>query len=134
MGKEMPLGVKVISVLYYVGCAVSVVIGLMLIIGSSAVDTLAQQNPALATFSSGFAIVGGFVFLAVAVLGFFIGRGLWKGQSWSRITTIILSAIGVLFAIVAIVGGDFTSIISLAINSIIGSYLLFSSDVKAAFD
>jgi len=69
--------------------------------------------------------------LPFAVLSFFIGRGLWKGQKWARIITII-AGIGIflsgLFSITTIAG-----IIYLVIGGFIAGYLLFSKEVKTFF-
>ncbi len=131
--KELPTGVKVISILYYIGAALGAIVGIMLFIGAGSLEILAQQNPALANFGPGFAVVMGIIFLALAVLGFFVGRGLWTVQHWARITSIILAVLGVVFAVISLIAGDFISIISLAVHAVIGGYLLFNPQVKSVF-
>lgn len=130
MDGEVPTGVKVISVLYYIGAVVELLLGIALFAGA---DAIKRQVPLLAVLGP-FLIVGGIILLGLAVLSFFVGRGLWKGQKWARIVAIIFAALGVLLAVVGMVQGQIASnIVSLVISGAIGGYLLFSSSVKSAF-
>ena len=130
MDGQVPTGVKVISVLYYIGAVFELIFGILLFVGSG---TLKSKIPFLA-FLGPFLIIGGIVLVGLAVLSFFVGRGLWKGQKWSRIVAIVFAVLGVLLAIVGMVQGQIASnIIGLVISAAAGGYLLFSSDVKAAF-
>ena len=127
---EVPTGVKVISVLYYIGAVFELIIAVLLFVGSGAIKT---QVPLLAVLGP-FLIIGGIILIGLAVLSFFVGRGLWKGQKWSRIVAIIFAVIGVLFAILGMVQGQVAqNILGLVISGAIGGYLLFSGDVKSAF-
>ena len=129
-GQPVPTGVKIISVLYYIGAVFELIFGVLLFVGSGAIKT---KVPLLA-FLGPFLIIGGIVLVGIAVLSFFVGRGLWKGQKWSRIVAVIFSALGVLLAIVGMVQGKIASnIFGLVVSAAIGGYLLFSSDVKSAF-
>ena len=129
-GQPVPTGVKIISVLYYIGAVVEVILGIALFFGAGALKT---KVPFLA-FLGPFLIIGAIVLVGLAVLSFFVGRGLWKGQKWSRIVAIVFAVIGLLLAILGMVQGQIASnIISLVITAAIGGYLLFSSEVKAAF-
>ena len=130
MDGQVPTGVKVISVLYYIGAVFELIFGILLFVGSG---TLKTKVPFLA-FLGPFLIIGGIVLVGLAVLSFFVGRGLWKGQKWSRIVAIVFAVLGVLLAIVGMVQGSIASnIVGLVVSAAIGGYLLFSSDVKAAF-
>ncbi len=125
--KEVPGGVKVISVLYYIGAVIAVIGAIMAIAGGTLVSGFVGLD------GLGLGMFLAVIMLAFAVLGFFIGRGLWKAQNWARVVAIIFAILGALGAISAIVAGGYTSIISLAINGLIGGYLLLSEDVKKAF-
>ena len=128
---NMPVGVKIISVLYYIGAALELIFGILFFVGAG---TIAKQFPLLGALGSGLFIVGGIILLGLAVLSFFVGKGLWKGKKWSRIVAIIFAILGVLFALLGMVQGQVASnIISLIISAAIGGYLLFSSSVKSAF-
>ena len=129
---EVPTGVKVISVLYYIGAVVELLLAVALFFGAGAVASKLPLN--LGALGSALFIVLGIVLLGIAVLSFFVGRGLWKAQKWARIVAIIFSVLGVLFAILGMVQGQVASnVVSLVISGAIGGYLLFSSSVKAAF-
>jgi lysylphosphatidylglycerol synthetase-like protein (DUF2156 family) len=129
---KVPVGVKVISVLYYIVAVISILTGLVLIIGSDALrsylDTLFPT-----TLLAGMIAVFGVISILFAVLFFFIARGLWKGQKWARIVAIIFAVIGLLSALVSVANGYSKSIIDLIVHALIGGYLLFSSDVKRVF-
>ena len=128
--KVVPTGVKIISVLYYIGAVFEVIFGILLFVGSGA---LKAQIPLLA-FLGPFLIVGGIILLGLAVLSFFVGRGLWKGKKWARIVAIIFAVLGVLLAVLGMVQGQVAgNVVSLVISAAIGGYLWFSSGVKAAF-
>ena len=135
----VPTLVKVIAVLYYIGAAFSVLFGILLIAGGAFLGELLSTAMgggfgALAgALGSAIFIVSGIIMIALAVLSFFIARGLWKAKKWARIVAIIFAILGVLSALSAIIQGNFGNIIGLVINGAIGGYLLFSKDVKAAF-
>ena len=129
-GEGVPTGVKIISVLYYIGAVLELLLGIALFVGAGA---LKAKIPFLAILGP-FLIIGGIVLVGLAVLSFFVGRGLWKAQKWSRVVAIIFAVIGVLLTLIGMVQGNIASnIISLVISAAIGGYLLFSNDVKAAF-
>jgi hypothetical protein len=103
-------------------------------------------------------LVGGvmsinFISIVVSLLYLAIAYGLWNGMDWSRILTIIFSALGVVFGIILVVassilivlipmppqitmmlGGAFTAlgIICIVINGLI-IYYLTRPHVKAFF-
>ena len=130
MDGEAPTGVKVISVLYYIGAVFELIFAILLFVGSG---TIKAKVPLLAVLGP-FLIVGGIILLGLAVLSFFVGLGLWKGKKWARIVAIIFAAIGVLLALVGMLQGQIVSnILGLVISAGIGGYLLFSSGVKSAF-
>ena len=132
--KDVPFGVKIISVLHYISSAVGLFIAMLLIYILIVGSGVAKIVPSFARLG-GFLIVGIIIFLALAILNFFIGLGLWKGQKWSRMAAIIFSIIFMLVDIfLAKIEGSFGShIITIAVSAIIAGYLAFSARVKAAF-
>jgi len=130
-GQTMPTGVKVISILYYIGAALELLFAILLFVGAG---TIASKIPIIGALGAGLFVVLGVILIGLAVLSFFVGRGLWKGQKWSRIVAIIFAALGVLFGIIGMVQGQIVSnIVGLVISGAIGGYLLFSNEVKTAF-
>jgi hypothetical protein len=127
--KQVPTGVKVISVLFYIGAALTVLGGIALLIGGGLLGGLVSLSeiPLIGALGAGVAVLAGIIYIALGVLMFFVGRGLWKGANWARIVAIILAIIGLLSSIMSI------AIISIIIDAAVAGYLLFSKDVKAAF-
>ena len=131
MAKNVPTGVKIISVLDYIGAAILVILGLLFIFGGGA---LAASIPIIGALGGAFFIVIGIVFVAFAVLAFFVARGLWKAQKWAWIVSIIIACLGVLSALISMIQGNVTgNIFNLVVNGVIGAYLIFSKAVKQAF-
>ena len=134
MAKEIPVGVKIIAVLYYIAAVLSAIFGIFFLIGAGFIGALI---PGFGALGAGILIVVGIFLIGAAVLGFFIGRGLWRAQKWARIIVIIFSIIGAVMAIIQMITiGALviaSSIISLIIQAVIGGYLLFNGAVKKAF-
>ena len=132
--KSVPAGVKVISVLYYIGSIFGLLFALLFFFGAGAISSFTDQIPVLSAFGTGLFIIAGVITLAFSILGFFVARGLWKGKNWTRIFVIILSILGILMGIFLLTQGNIISNVSnIIINLIIGGYLLFSHSVKEAF-
>lgn len=131
----VPVGAKIISVLYYIGAVASVIVGILLLVGAGFIGSYVEDLsvPGVAMLGTAMFIVGGIILIALAVLEFFVGRGLWKGRNWARIVAIVLAILGIISAILSIIQASYGSIVSLIIHAIIGGYLLFSKNVKSAF-
>ncbi|MGD9276902.1 MAG: hypothetical protein PVJ67_07055 [Candidatus Pacearchaeota archaeon] len=133
-GQSVPTGVKVIAVLYYIGAVLGIIFGLLFLVGAGAIGSIASQIPVLGALGAGLFIVGGIILIGLGVLGFFVGRGLWKARPWARIVAIIFAVLGILMAIISMIQGSIASnIFNLVIQLVIGGYLLFSNNVKQAF-
>lgn len=129
----VPTGVKVISILYYIGAAFLAIGGLISILGGGLISSLLSDIPGLGLIGGAFFVILGIFFIAIGVLYFFIGRGLWKAQSWARIVAIIFATLGVLGSIFSLFSGSLFSIVWLIIYGFILWYLAFSEEVKKAF-
>ena len=127
----MPLGIKILAILSWIGAGISLLFGILAIFGGYAFSSL-FGFPLSAGL--GFGIFIAFIMLIFAVLNFFIGRGLWKGQNWARILLIIFLIIGVVFGLLVLFTGTYiTGILNLVINGLVGWYLLLNKEVKSAF-
>lgn len=125
--KEVPTGVKIISVVYYIGAALALLGGLLFLTGSAIIDA-GILGPAIFGFAGVFLI-------GLGVLDFFIARGLWKAQRWSWLAAIIISGLGLLSSVLAIAGGAVTSnIVGAAFHALIGGYLIWNKEAKSAFN
>jgi len=133
-GQSVPTGVKVIAVLYYIGAVLGIIFGLLFLVGTGMMGSIANQIPLLGALGAGLFVVGGIIMIGLGVLGFFVGRGLWKARPWARIVAIIFAALGILMAVISMIQGSIASnIFNLVIQLVIGGYLLFSNNVKQAF-
>lgn len=133
-GQSVPTGVKVIAVLCYIGAVLGIIFGLLFLVGAGMIGSIANQIPLLGALGAGLFVVGGIILIGLSVLGFFVGRGLWKARPWARIVAIIFVALGILMAVISMIQGNITSnIVNLVIQLVIGGYLLFSNNVKEAF-
>ena len=138
--KNIPIGVKIISVLHII-FAIAIVLATIFYIYNVAVisqplDIHADSGlniPNHFDTISLIMIISGIIFIGSAVLFFFIGRGLWKGKNWARITAIIFSVIGVVSGLGKVIDGKIGVIIGVLISAIIGGYLFFNKDVKQVF-
>jgi len=134
MAKEIPIGVKIISIVYYVAAGLALIMAIMLFTGAAYVNSILGSIPLiniLGILGSGLFVFGGIASLLSGVLSFFIGRGLWKLKNWARIFVIIFACIGVLIGIFSLF--SWGAIVMLAVNGAIGGYLIFSKEVKEAF-
>jgi hypothetical protein len=71
----------------------------------------------------------GILFILFAVLDYFIGKGLWKGQNWARIVLIVLCAL----SLISSLAHPLADIVGIIINAVIIWYLGFS-DAKKYFN
>jgi hypothetical protein len=147
---QIPTGVKAISILFYIEAVMfGIIMGLIsfftfLIIRKPLVTNIPElpDIPALDTFSQ-VIILTGIFFIGLGILYFFIGRGLWKGHKWARITAIIFTSLGILLGVISVVtssvqgivntGYFIIDIIEMIVKLVVVGYLIFSSKVKAVF-
>ena len=131
--KTIPLGVKIIAVFYYLVSIFEIFGGIMLFIGAGFLaGGLTSSLPIVGFFGSLATSLVAALVLALGLLSFFIGRGLWQGKHWARIVAIVFAALGVLSALSSIFRGD-GGTFSLIIQAVILGYLWFSQSVKSAF-
>lgn len=134
VARVMPLGVKVISVLTYVCSGLLLLLGVLLLGGSTFfANFLAASDPFFAEVGTAALILVGLLLLVVAVFGLLIGRGLWMGQQWARIVTLVFVVLGILGALGSLFSGDFKGIFDLIVHLVVGWYLAFNKEAVAAF-
>ena len=140
---RVPGFVKAIAILYFLAAVFTILLGIILFLGgvfgttifsSVGADTLLQYTSGRNQIDSLFVpiILGsltivGIIFIAFGILHIFIGKGLWRGKQWARIVTIIFMILGLISGITSF------DIFTIVVSLVIGSYLLFSRKVKAAF-
>jgi len=131
--RSVPTGVKVIGWLYMIFSILGILGGIMLLVGGTAIlgASIEGEGGGVLAAIMGF---GAVVVLIIGIVGFLAGLKLNKGKNWARILIIVLSVLAVLSALVGMVSGNFSGIVSLIINGLIGGYLWFNAAVKAAFN
>jgi len=130
---KTPTGVKVIAVLYYIGAALAILGALGMLFGAGMMGTMMMGN-SQGMLGGGMMAIGAVLMIGFAVLGIFVGRGLWNSQSWARIVAIIFAAIYFIMGAFALVGGAVGSgLFELVVHGTIGGYLLFNKKVIKAF-
>jgi len=134
MGKEVPILVKVISILYYISAGLGVLFAIFLFVGFGFLSTL---MPFLTTISAvGYILVifCAIMVLAFSILSFFIARGLSKAKNWARMLAIVFACLGILGVLSSLFSGfSFALIVQLAVHGAMGGYLLFNKEVIKAF-
>ncbi len=159
IAKNMPLGVKILAILNYISTVMLVLIGIVLIILTSAVgkvgidkiqqeyvnsadyQQLLQNDPTVAQTSLTFTLLVlknlqyiGIILILLGVLCFFLGRGLWKGKNWARIVEAVFAVFGFVVGVAGLVSLNFSAVFNVLINGLIGWYLLFNKNVLRAFN
>ena len=121
--KNRHWGITVLAILGYIGAALTLLMGLGMMLGAGTMTTfLATFVPGAAVLLAGgtaLFVVLGIVFVALSVLNYFIARGLWNGQNWARIITIVFAALGIVSALMSF------NIVSILIDGVILWYLAF---------
>jgi hypothetical protein len=143
---QRPTGVTIIAILDFIGAAGLLILGLLSFVGGSLIagffNAASTANGATgaapaAGWMAGIGIFIGAIFLAFAIFAIFIAIGLLKLKNWARITTIVLSALGLLGSLRNLAmafhgGGMVYTIIVLAYYIWVIWYMLQPS-VKTAF-
>ncbi len=126
-----PIGVTVIAVLTWIGAVLAVIGG----IGIAFLGSLGSFGNVYGLgMMSGFAALGmvaGIIEIAIGILVFFVGKGLWNGKNWARITALVFAILGILQGLATLIIG--VGIISLIISGLILWYLGFNKDAKKYF-
>ena len=112
MSKNVPSGVKVISILLIVSGLTNALFGILAL----------AVNPAAV-----------FISVIVNIFVIIVGVFLWLGENWARIAAIILSLITILNCFAFLLMGNFFAVINLGLNVIILIYLSLSKNVRDAF-
>ncbi|HLC62894.1 MAG TPA: DUF2127 domain-containing protein [Candidatus Nanoarchaeia archaeon] len=133
MAKNIPLGVKIISVIYWISAGLLALLGLLMMLFSSSINEVLSLM--LIGLPSWAFIVLGLFLVGLGILSFFIARGLWKGRQWAFTLAILFAVLGIINDIVNLILGkiNWQLIIGLVFNVIVFSYLAFNKDVRKAF-
>jgi hypothetical protein len=132
--KFIPWPIKLLSVLNYFFTGLAWLSGIWFIfLGDQVGRFLARFVPQAEALGPIFFGVLGIICIVVGFGYFFVARGLWKGKKWTKTLYIVISAMGVISAILSVIDGKYLSLISLALYTLLFWYLLFNQTAKDAF-
>lgn len=127
---EIPFGIKIISIYYYISGALSIILWLLIIFaGRMMGGIIGMENFPFSLF-----LISGIIGVIMGIFTIFVGSNLRKRKNWAKIVVIIFSLMGIIGGInILIQNYIILSIISLAISSPILFYLSFSKKSKEFF-
>ena len=133
-GRERPVGIVGLTVLFCLGALVSSIAACSLSIRDSAFDALwIADPPARVTFVH-MGIWGIALSACLAFASVLSAIGLWNGMRWGRVLAlVVLIESGLGATVHAIADGHPTGIIGQAVVGLLIAYLLFSVPVRAFF-
>jgi hypothetical protein len=137
MFEEIPIPVKLISILDYMSAFACVAVGILFLSGydiiKSNLELIIKEVPSLGILTSDLPISEGIILVVSGVFLFFIARGLWNGRNWARYLEILLAIFGFLISLFFVYLGENIFIFNLFVHGLIGSYFLLNRDVREAF-
>jgi hypothetical protein len=134
MGKEVPVLVKVISILYYISAVFGLLFAIFLFVGSAFLSTLMPFLTTISALGYMLVIFCAIMVLVISVLSFFTARGLSKAKNWARMLAVVFAGLGVLGGLSSLFSGfSFAVIVEIAVYGAMGWYLLSNKEVKEAF-
>lgn len=123
VGGKRPWQATAIAVLNIIGTVLAFLFGLMFIFMQGFISSMLSSGTdvsgaevGLAGMIGSFALVGGIVMIGIGVLLIFMTRGLFRGQKWSPIVSIIFAILGVLGALSSF---DSSTVLPLVIDAFI---------------
>ncbi len=131
--KDIPTGVKIFSILYYISGVLLILGAILSFFGGSIISSILGLNQGVVAITTLVFVFIGIFFILMAVLSFFIARGLRKGQDWARILIIVFSALGILSSIVSLFGGNWASLFGILVDGFVLWYFLLKENVKKFF-
>lgn len=119
--KDISAGVRVISILYFIGALLSFLAGVLLILVLSLFE---EGLPNFFDFEMGIVIV---VLFVLAIFEFVVGLGLWRGRFWAILVAMIFAVLGIMFATYLIIVGEdvLVNIFHLLLHIFILSFFLY---------
>ena len=122
---ERPIGVTILAVLAWIGAVFAVISGITLAFNGSIMGFGGYGFGMM----SGFGMASGIIEIVFGVFAFFVGKGLWDGENWARVTALVLCALGIIASLRSLI----SSIVPIIINGVIIWYLGFNAEAKRYF-
>ena len=142
MGKDMPLGVKIISALILIGAVIGLLAGVYLFISGSlwsGPGDKTQIGEWTFTGLSSVTITFGILLIVLGGFFIFIAINLWKGKSWARYWLNVIALLGLIGGVLQIIRNIssviiiFIGLIQSIISGLIVWYLM-RKDIKEKFN
>lgn len=129
---EAEITIKIIAIFYFVIAALTILAGIGSLVGGAFLGFL--RTPTLMGITTGILsgsimVLAGILTIAVGILEAFVGVGLLNHKEWARITTIVISALGVLIGLTMLPFG----IVKLVVSGVILYFVAFSKPVTRLF-
>ncbi|MBU2577035.1 MAG: hypothetical protein KKF50_04905 [Nanoarchaeota archaeon] len=136
--KNIPEGIWILVVFSFAMAGLMVIGGLQMfsVYDSLQILGLGQLSGTALEGVSPPAFIGiGILLVGLGVLIYYVARGLLKAQNWSRVVTVVVSILGIIYSIVILTSAYYlTSVLGIMINGLIAWYLLFKDSTKKYFN
>jgi hypothetical protein len=132
---QRPTGVTIIGILGFVSSGILALAAILFFVSAPLLSNFLNSFnatasiPGLNEITGIFVVIIGLILLILAIVELFVSFGIWRGQNWARIVTIVFMAIGFLSSLFTFPA----SIVTLVINGLIIWYLGFDEDAKSYF-
>jgi hypothetical protein len=94
--------VRIFAILDWIGGVALVLLGLVMLIGSAAMNDEQLGNALVGNLIGGSLLVTGALYVLLGVFSIVIGAGLWQFRNWARIIELVSAWIGVVFSLIAL--------------------------------
>lgn len=131
---KVPVGVKIVSILHAFLALLSILLAAGLMFGLSVASELLTSLGEFQSLGEMIILGGAILFLVIAIIQIIITIGLWKLKYWARILTIIFTSISALLSLVIAIGSPIGGAAGFILYGGIAGYLLFSHEVRQAFN
>lgn len=131
-GEKTPLGIKLISIIYFACAIFLLVFSIMLFVKFDFLRDMPDLFPFLQALSSGLSI--GITLIVISLLFLVVGIGLLRKKNWARIASLVLTLIGLAGSIMNVISQRWLSLINLVVYLLIGYYLIYNKKVRENFN
>lgn len=131
MQARVPLLARLVAALHILGSLLSLLAALAILGVSAGLAAFAGQYTSIVVELFGGAVAWAVCSLVLgAVLLFLVGRGLWSGRQWARVSVILFCMLDITWNIL---GRDQLSVAGLVVDGLLLLYFVLSGRVRASF-
>jgi hypothetical protein len=129
--RKSPLGVKIISVFYYIASFFYLLTAFIAFFKNDIFTNLPGFNQSINNFPQAFTAFGT-ALLLLAVLSWGIAKDIKKLKKWALIAALALSLLWIIGGFLSIMEKSYISIINLAVNLLIFGYIILNKKTRRA--